>query len=68
MGVRMSDDRPGCESCRHSARHRPEFLSDAAPYGLVCTHSSAKRLNGGSVWAASLAREVCKGRRYEQRR
>ncbi len=64
----MSDEKPPCESCKHSARHRPSFLSDAAPYGLVCTHTSAKRLNGGSVWAASIARDVCKGRRFAQRK
>jgi hypothetical protein len=61
----MTDDRPPCAECRHSTRWKPEWLESQA-LALVCTHASAKRINLGAVWLASLAREVCKGRRWEK--
>jgi len=57
-----------CTDCKHSAPHRPAFLSDRAPFGLVCQHKSAIRINLGSVWACSIAREACRGRRFEAKR
>lgn len=61
----MIDDRPPCEECRHSLMWKPNWLESTA-MALVCTHASAKRINRGAVWLASLAREVCKGKRFER--
>jgi hypothetical protein len=58
------DTKPGCDECRHSQQHRPAFVRTAA---LVCTHPSALKLNRGAVWFHTIAREVCKGRRFEHR-
>ena len=60
----MTDDKPACADCRHSTRWKPEWLRTEA-LALVCTHKSALRLNEGAVWLASIAREVCRGRRWE---
>lgn len=62
----MIDDKPPCEQCLHSQKHRPEFLSKTAPFAMVCGHPSALRLNG-AVWFVSIARDVCKGRRFKRR-
>lgn len=63
----MTDNRPDCTDCRHSTRWKPEWLATSA-LALVCTHKSALRINQGAVWLASLAREVCRGRRWEAAR
>lgn len=63
----LRDDKPPCEECRWQQWHRPDFLRTAMK-GSVCAHPSALRLNpAGSVWHVSLAREVCKGRRWEKK-
>jgi hypothetical protein len=61
----MTDDKPPCNECKHSQGWKPEWLQTTA-LALVCTHPSALRLNEGAVWLASLARERCRGRRYER--
>jgi hypothetical protein len=62
----MTDDRPPCAECRNSDHWKPEWLQTTA-LALVCRHPSALRLNGGAVWLASIAREICKGRRFERK-
>lgn len=64
----LIDDKPPCQQCVHARQHRPEFLSDRAPFALVCSHPSALRINQGSVWSVALARPICKGRRFEHKR
>ena len=66
MSRARTDDRPPCAECRNSADWKPEWLRTQAR-ALVCRHASALRLNDGAVWLASLAREICKGRRFERK-
>jgi hypothetical protein len=65
MARKPIDDKPPCDQCAYSRQHRPEGISIAA---LVCGHPSALRINQGAVWFHTLAREVCKGRRFEHRK
>ena len=62
----MTDTKPECTLCKYAHTLRHAFLSSAAPTVLVCRHASALRLNGGP-WACSIARDVCRGRRYDKR-
>jgi hypothetical protein len=61
-----TDDRPLCAECRNSTEWKPDWLQTPAT-ALVCTHPSALRINQGAVWLASLAREICRGRRFERK-
>lgn len=59
------DDKPPCDQCRHHVERK--LYPEASILHRLCTHPSALRLNGG-VWAASIVRDVCLGRRFELKR
>jgi hypothetical protein len=61
------DDKSDCSQCKHCKQHKPEFLSAHTPAVPVCTHPSALRLNQGAVWSVTLARPICRGKRFERR-
>ena len=61
---RTLDDKPECEKCVHQKFHRLEFLPKELSTS-VCTHPSALKYNNGSVWSVSIARELCRGRKFE---
>ena len=64
---RTIDDKPECELCVHQKLHKLEFLLKSVP-ASVCTHPSALKYNDGSVWSVRIARELCRGRKFEPKK
>ena len=58
------DEKPFCEECRWQKLYSPAFLQ-IRPNASVCFQPDVIRFNDGGVWSVRIARDVCKGRKFE---